>query len=210
MLVYVDDLIITGSSPSHIASLTKHLQSSFAVKDLGILSYFLGIEVARCKEGLFLSQHKYTVDLLHRHQMDGAKPLSTPSTSKPGSDSSSVDPTEYCSAIGGLQYMTLTRPDIAFTVNRLAQSMASPTSSDWGAVKRLFRYLKGTLHFGLLLRKSSVLLLRHIRTLILAETHATESPPLHTLSFLAQIRSLGALESKPALLVVSRKQNIGH
>lgn len=92
--------------------------------------------------------------------MDGAKPLSTPMTAKPPSSSpSSADPTEFRCAIGGLQYLTLTRPDIAFTVSRLAQSMAAPTHHDWIAVKQLFRYLKGTLHFGLLLRKPTDLAL---------------------------------------------------
>lgn len=153
--MYVDDLVITGSCPSMIRSLTSHLHASFAVKDLGDLSYFLGIEVARCKEGLFLSQHKYVVELLQRHKMDGAKPLSTPSSSKTGSLLGLVNPTEYRSAIGSLQYLAFTRPDIAFTVNQLAQSMSDPSPTDWGAVKRLLRYLKGTLHFGLLLRPSS-------------------------------------------------------
>lgn len=159
VLAYVDDLIITGSSSSLITSVTRHLQSTFAVKDLGPLSYFLGIEVAACKEGIFLSQHKYMIDLLHRHKMDGVKPVHTPAATKQASVSGSVDSTEYRSAIGGLQYLTITRPDIAFTVNRLAQHMSSPTCDAWHSVKQLFRYLKGTLHHGTLLRRTDNLTL---------------------------------------------------
>lgn len=152
----MDDLIITGSDSLKISEVIQHLKSHFAVKDLGILSYILGIEVASCREGLFLSQHKYTVELLQRHHMDGAKPLSTPMNDRlPTEAILLIDPTEYRRAIGGLQYLTLTRPNIAFTVNRLAQSMSSLSNRDWAAVKRLLRYLKGTLHHGLLLRRPS-------------------------------------------------------
>lgn len=120
VLVYVDDLIVTGSNSTHMDMLIQHLQSRFAVKDLGSLSFFLGIEVTRCKEGLFLSQHKYIVDLFRRHKMDGAKPLRTPSNPKSSSSNTWVDPTEFRSAIGGLQYLALTRPDVSFTINHLA------------------------------------------------------------------------------------------
>lgn len=157
VLVYVDDLIITGSCDSQIAAVTKHLQASFAIKDLGPLSFFLGIEVAQCKEGLFLSQHKYIVDLLCRFKLEGSKPIGTPMSSKSAASNGFVDGTEYRSAIGGLQYLTLTRPDIAFAVNKLAQHMSAPTPENWNSVKRLFRYLKGTMHHGLLLRRCDTL-----------------------------------------------------
>lgn len=132
VLVYVDDLIITGSSITHIQRIINHLQSQFTLKDLGDLSFFLGVEVARYKEGLFLSQHKYIVDLLRRHRMDGAKPLRTPCNPKSTAMiSTQVDAKEYRSAIGGLQYLSLTRPDISFLVNRLAHRMSSPTGANW-------------------------------------------------------------------------------
>lgn len=102
VLAYVDDLIVTGSSSSLIAFLTHHLRASFALKDLGPFSYFLGVEVVSCKEDLFLFQHKYTVDLLRRHKMDEVKPLCTPSSTKASVTSSHVNATEYRSAIGGL------------------------------------------------------------------------------------------------------------
>lgn len=73
VLIYVDNLIITGSNSSPITGVISNLQSHFAIKDLGILSYFLCSEVVSCKEGLFLSQHKYIVEPLQRHHMDGVK-----------------------------------------------------------------------------------------------------------------------------------------
>ena len=149
-------MILTGSSSSLISALTHHLRGRFAVKDLGALTFFLGVEVARCREGLLLLQHKYTVELLRRHGMDGAKTIIIPmATSSPLTVSGSFNASEFRSALGGLQYLTLTRPDIAFAVNKLAQAMASPTLTDWLGVKRVFRYLKGTLHHGLLDRKST-------------------------------------------------------
>lgn len=108
VLVYVDDMILTGSKSSLISALTRHLQARFAVKDLGTLTFFLGVEVARCREGLLLSQHKYIVELLRRHHMDGAKSVSTPMATSPSLNiSGSIDPSEYRSAIGGLQYLTI-------------------------------------------------------------------------------------------------------
>lgn len=96
VLFYVDDLIITGSDSLLISRVISYLQSHFALKDLGALSYFLGIEVASCAEDLFLSQHKYTVDLLWHHHMADAKPLSTTIVFKPADASHvKVDPTEY-------------------------------------------------------------------------------------------------------------------
>lgn len=97
-LVYVDNIILTGSSP-----IIDHHKSSFVVKDLSTLTYFLGIEVVRCREGLLLYQHKYTTDLLVWFDMSGAKPVATLiSTSKHLSILGDVDPMIYRSAIGGL------------------------------------------------------------------------------------------------------------
>lgn len=110
ILAYVDDLIINNSSSFLVFTVARHLQTRFAVKDLGLLSYFLGVEVAKCKEGLFLSQHKHMIDLLRRHKMDGIKPVHTPAFTKHTVVSSSVDSTEYRNAIGGLQYLRSLTP----------------------------------------------------------------------------------------------------
>ena len=153
VLVYVDDIIVTGSSTCLIQQVISNLQSTFALKDLGELNYFLGIQVVKNSSGLHLSQSKYIVDLLHKVNLQDCTPCSTPmaaGTSLTKSDSELfANATLYRSTIGALQYATLTRPEIAFSVNKLSQFLAAPTVNHWQACKRILRYLKGTLHLGL-------------------------------------------------------------
>jgi hypothetical protein len=126
-LVYVDDLIITGNNSVFVASIIDHLGQKFSIKDLGSLHFFLGVEVIPTTAGLFLTQHKYIRDLLAKTSVDGARdvttPLSTYVSLQLDDGSFSVDSTEYCQDIGALQYMSLTRPDINFAVNKLSQFM---------------------------------------------------------------------------------------
>ena len=165
MLVYVDDIIVVSSTVQAVDLLLAQLRQSFPVKDLGNLGYFLGIEVQHQPDGLHLSQHKYITDLLVRTNMTDARPVSTPmaATDKlsryAGTPLSSEDTTRYRSAVGALQYLTLTRPDIAFSVNKVCQFLQTPTDVHWSAVKRLLRYLKHTMKIGLTLQRSSSTLL---------------------------------------------------
>ena len=158
VLIYVDDILITGSSSGLIQHLIQKLQSIFAMCDLGKLSYFLGIEVTYDADSMHLNQGKYVLDLLHRTSMFDNKAAPTPSTvgqslSKFDGDVME-DVTMYISVVGALQYVTLTRPDIAFAVNKACQFMQQPTLAHWLPVKRMLRYLKGTVHDGLLLQPS--------------------------------------------------------
>lgn len=159
LLVYVDDIIVTGSNSHFIDTFIKNISNHFSLKDLGPLSYFLGVEVIPYPHGLFLSQQKYIQDLLQKSHMNEAKPTPTPMVSSPPLTLTSgcplSNPTEYRALIGSLQYLLLTRPDIAFTVNRLSQYMHRPTDEHWAALKRLLRYLAGTLHKGILLHSRS-------------------------------------------------------
>uniref|UniRef100_A0A2N9GIZ9 Reverse transcriptase Ty1/copia-type domain-containing protein n=1 Tax=Fagus sylvatica TaxID=28930 RepID=A0A2N9GIZ9_FAGSY len=159
ILIYVDDIIITASQPESIDDLLLSLTHEFAVKDLGNLNFFLGIEVLSNPHGIILSQHRYIIDLLHRTKMSEAKPITTPmaSTSSLSAFEGELFPdlTLYRSTVGALQYLALTRPDIAFTVNKLSQFMQKPLLPHWQTVKRLLRYLKNTLNFGLQIYRSS-------------------------------------------------------
>ncbi|WVZ72411.1 hypothetical protein U9M48_020877 [Paspalum notatum var. saurae] len=155
MLIYVDDIIVASSSEAAIKVLLQALKSDFALKDLGDLHYFLGIEVTITKQGIKLSQEKYARDLLKRTGMLMCKGATTPlSVSGKLSAHDGVllgpeDATRYRSIVGGLQYLTLTRPDLSFSVNKICQFLHSPTTTHWTAAKRVLRYLKHTMTIGL-------------------------------------------------------------
>jgi len=157
LLVYVDDILVTGNNISAIHSLITMLQTQFPVKDLGDLGYFLGIKATRTADSLHLNQAKYIADLLQRTHMLGAKPTATPCSSviKLSKFDTDLlpDPTEYRQVVGALQYCTLTRPDISFSVNQLCQHMHNPSATHWSATKRVLRYLKHTPDHGLLISK---------------------------------------------------------
>ncbi|KAK2412680.1 putative mitochondrial protein [Trifolium repens] len=160
VLIYVDDILITGSAPQLINDVITKLNLQFALKRLGPVDYFLGLEVHHLPSGaLLLNQTKYVRDLLCKTNMEDSSPIGSPMVSscrlsRFGTDSMS-DPSLYRSVVGALQYATMTRPDIAFSVNRVCQFMANPLESHWKAVKRILRYLKGTLGHGLLISPST-------------------------------------------------------
>ena len=154
LVVYVDDIVITSSDKLGIGKLKVFLQNHFQTKDLGTLKYFLGIEVARSKQGVNLCQRKYVLDLLEETGLLGAKPAETPMEPnvKLSSDTGEVfeDPGRYRRLVGKLNYLTITRPDISFAVSVVSQFMQNPRISHWDAVLRIVRYLKGAPGRGLL------------------------------------------------------------
>ena len=127
LAVYVDDIIITGSDHEGIELLKSYLNKHFHMKDLGILRYFLGIEVARSKEGIFLSQRKYVLDLLEETGLKGSKPVDTPMDSNikfsktDGEDFNDVE--RYRRLVAMLIYLTVTRPNITLSVGVVSQFM---------------------------------------------------------------------------------------
>jgi hypothetical protein len=115
-LVYVDDIIVVNSLPKATMLLLRNLEKEFALKDLRDLHYFLGIEVTKLQDGIMLSQNKYATDILQRAGMMNCKLTNTPlSISVLGPE----DATKYRSIVGGLQYLTLTHPDLGFSVNNV-------------------------------------------------------------------------------------------
>lgn len=130
MLIYVDDIVITSSNITAISQLISALHSSFALKDLGPLHYFLGVEATWHNDGLHLSQQRYIHDILTKTNMLLVKPVSTPmsaSTTLSRFDGSTImDTTLYRNTVGSLQYLSLTRPDIVFAVNKVSQFMQDP------------------------------------------------------------------------------------
>ncbi|XP_028965114.1 uncharacterized mitochondrial protein AtMg00810-like [Malus domestica] len=153
LLLYVDDVILTGSSFQLIAQVIKALTTEFEMKDLGDLHYFLGLQISHTAEGLFVSQSKYISELVAKVDLQACKPCATPclpchrllkDDGKPYHS-----PDQYRSIVGALQYLTFTRPDIAFFVNQACQFMHNPMESHVIVVKRIIRYLKGTPDYGL-------------------------------------------------------------
>ena len=164
LLIYVDDVILTGDSMAEISSVKQFLDSRFCIKDLGDLRYFLGLEVARSKQGISLNQRKYALDLVADAGLLGCKPASTSMDSSSRLSKSQGEPltdiTGYRRMIGRLLYLTTTRPDISFSVHQLSQFLASPTSAHHQAALRILNYIKGTTGVGLLFPSTSDLKLQ--------------------------------------------------
>ncbi|RVW72252.1 Retrovirus-related Pol polyprotein from transposon RE1 [Vitis vinifera] len=158
LIVYVDDIILSGNDMEELQKLKKYLSEEFEVKDLGNLKYFLGMEVARSRKGMVVSQRKYILDLLKETSMLGCKPIDTPmdSQKKLGieKESTPVDRGRYQRLVGRLIYLSHTRPDIGFVVSAVSQFMHSPTEEHMEAVYRILRYLKMTRGKGLFFRKT--------------------------------------------------------
>lgn len=135
VLVYVDDIVITGSSASVISTLVTSLSVVFPVKDLGSFSYFLGLEVHHSSFGLLLSQKNYVTDLLTRADMLFAKPVASPMATSTHLSAHTgdpyPDPTHFRSIVGGLQYLSFPKPDLAFAISKVCQYMHSPRMPPW-------------------------------------------------------------------------------
>lgn len=154
--VYVDDLVIAGDCEEEIKAIKRTLSSRFRMKDLGDLHHFLGIEVVRDLAGgvVWFGQSTYTGRLLDKFGMAGSKPVSTPADPESRlvkrTQEEAADPKLYQAAVGGLLYLsTKTRPDIAFAVGNAARFSSDPSKAHWQAVKRIMRYLQGSLDLGL-------------------------------------------------------------
>ncbi|CAH9053753.1 unnamed protein product [Cuscuta epithymum] len=157
LLLYVDGIILTSTSQL-LAKLISQLGTEFSIKDLGPLSYFLGISVSRNRGGLFLSQNKYAAKILQRVGMASCNSSSTPVDTKAKlsaeSGPSVPDPTLYRSLAGALQYLTFTRPDLSYVVQQVCLYMHDLRLPHLDALKRILRYVKGTLSYGLHLHPS--------------------------------------------------------
>jgi hypothetical protein len=159
LLLYVDDVVLTASSDKLLHRIIDLLQHEFSLKDLGALHYFLGITVERSRDGFFLSQGKYAEELLDKANMSSCSPSSTPIDTSAKLSSASGEPvadaSAYRSVVGGLQYLTMTRPDITYAVQQACLHMHAPMACHLALVKRILRYIRGTTGYGLHLQRSS-------------------------------------------------------
>ncbi|KAJ3698018.1 hypothetical protein LUZ61_001723 [Rhynchospora tenuis] len=155
VLVYVDDLVVTGNNNEAINKFKEYLCINFHMKDLGQLKYFLGIEIAKGPIGLFLSQRKYTLDIIAECGLLGAKPAMTPleqnhNLAKATGDLMK-DAEKYRRLVGRLIYLTVTRPELCYAVHTLAQFMNAPLQVHYAAALRVVRYLKKNPGQGIIL-----------------------------------------------------------
>jgi len=153
LLIYVDDILLTGNDLQEINHLKAHMLKCFRIKDLGDLRYFLGIEFSRSKEGIYMTQRKYALDILQDVGLTGARPASFPMEQnlKLSTDDGELlkEPTKYRRLVGKLIYLTVTRPDIVYSIRTLSQYMQEPRKPHWDAALRVLRYVKGTPGQGL-------------------------------------------------------------
>jgi hypothetical protein len=157
LLLYVDDIVLTASSDGLLRRTIDALQQEFSMKDLGPLHHFLGLSVTRQHGSMHLSQRHYVLEILERAGMSDCKPCSTPidTHSKLSANGDPVDDaTDYRSIAGALQYLTFTRPDIAYAVQQVCLFMHDPRMPHLALIKRILRYLRGTLDHGLLLHRT--------------------------------------------------------
>lgn len=139
VLVYVDDIIITGSNTLSVNQVITSLASKFSIKDLGNLHYFLGVEVIHSSNGLVLTQANYVNEILNDELMTDCKSVNTPMSASElltlSDGTHLTDATRYRRVLGKLQYLSFTRPDIAYVFNKLPQFMQAPSDLHWKAVK---------------------------------------------------------------------------
>nr|KYP76214.1 Copia protein [Cajanus cajan] len=158
VFLYVDDLLITSDGVDEIEEFKNSMLQVFEMTYLGVMRYFLGMEVHQIDDGIFLSQKKYANDLLKKFKLENCNPVSTPlavneKLSKADGDAK-ADVTQYRSLVGSLLYLTATRPDLMFCSSLLSRFMHSPSLTHFGVGKRVLRYLKGTADFGIWYSKS--------------------------------------------------------
>lgn len=157
ILVYVNGILVTGSDSTALWACIQDLDTHFAIKTIGFVNYFLGFETHKDHSGIYLTQSKYTLHLLKKATMQDCKPCATPMNfvvSLTDEGESFSNPSLYRTIIRSLQYLTYTRPDIAFVVNKLSQFLSAPKQQHQLACKRLFQYLKGTFGLSLLFSPS--------------------------------------------------------
>ena len=164
LLLYVDDIIITGDDLSGIQELKDFLSRQFEMKDLGHLRYFLGLEITHSTDGLYITQVKYASELLSQAGLTDSKTVDTPvelnAHLTPTGGQPLSNPSLYRRLVGSLVYLTATRPNISYAIYQVSQYLSAPRSTHYATVLRILRYLKGTLFHGLFYSAQSPLILR--------------------------------------------------
>jgi hypothetical protein len=164
LLLYVDNMIITGDDPEYIAFVKTHLSDQFLMSNLGPLMYFHVIEISSAREGFFLSQEKYIQDFLNQASLTDHRTTETPMELNvhltPTDGEPFEDPTRYCHIIGNLIYLGVTRSNISYSVHILSQFVSAPTQIHYSHLLHVLCYLRGTISHHLFFSRSSSLQLQ--------------------------------------------------
>jgi len=156
--IYVDDIIFGSTNASLCKEFSKLMKDEFEMSMMGELKFFLGIQINKCKDGVYVHQTKYTKELLKKFKLENCKMMNTPMhptcTLSKEDTGSKVYQKLYRGMMGSLLYLTASRPDILFSVCLCARFQSDPRESHLTAIMRIFRYLKGTTNLGLIYRKS--------------------------------------------------------
>ncbi|GJY84511.1 retrovirus-related pol polyprotein from transposon TNT 1-94, partial [Tanacetum coccineum] len=151
--IYVDDIIFGSTCQDMCDEFAKIMHDEFKMSMMGELNFFLGLQIKQMEDGIFFNQSKYIKEMLKKFGLEDSKPMKTPMSSNTkltkDEECESVDSTKYRGMIGSLLYLTASRPDIMFSVCLCARFQEAPKTSHLEAVKRIFRYIKGTTHLGL-------------------------------------------------------------
>ncbi|GKA67129.1 retrovirus-related pol polyprotein from transposon TNT 1-94 [Tanacetum coccineum] len=147
--IYVDDIIFGSTNPKYLKRFEKLMHSRFEMSLMGEMKFFLGLQIHQSPKGIFINQAKYALEILKKHNMDNCHSIGTPLATKP------VDQSDYRSKIGPLMYLTSSRPDLVQAVCYYARYQARPTQNHLKEVKRIFKYLKGSINMGLWYPKDS-------------------------------------------------------
>nr|GFB71472.1 retrotransposon protein, putative, Ty1-copia subclass [Tanacetum cinerariifolium] len=152
MQIYVDDIIFGSTNPKLLKQFEKLMHNKFEISMIGELKFFLGIQIHQSPRGIFINQAKYAQEILIKHGMTSCDNVGTPMATKhlhADLSGTLVDQMKYHSMVGALIYLTASRPDIMHATCYCARYQAKPTEKHLTAVKRIFRYLKDTIHIGL-------------------------------------------------------------
>ncbi|GJT39253.1 retrovirus-related pol polyprotein from transposon TNT 1-94 [Tanacetum coccineum] len=151
--IYVDDIIFGSTCQDLCDDFSKIMHDEFEMSMMGELNFFLGLQIKQFEDGIFFNQSKYVKEMLKKFGLENAKPIKTPMSSETkltrDEEGEPIDDTKYRGMIGSLLYLTASRPDIMFSVCLCARFQEAPKTSHLEAVKRIFRYIKGTSHLGL-------------------------------------------------------------
>lgn len=167
--IYVDDIVFGSTCQDMCDEFAKIMHDEFEMSMMGELNFFLGLQIKQLKDGIFFNQSKYIKEMLKKFGLEDSKPLKTPMSTEVkltrDEEGESLDNTKYRGMIGSLLYLTASRPDIMFSVCLCARFKEDPKTSHLEAVKRIFRYIKSTIHLGLWYPKGS-----DIETIVYADS----------------------------------------